>query len=53
MLKFAMNRHYFVQDTSFNNLEDEYELETGSVLTEKANRVPPDPPYNTCSARSW
>lgn len=35
MLKSAMRRYCFTRETLFVDLEDEFELETGSVLTAK------------------
>lgn len=51
VLKSAMKKCCFTRDTSFNDLENEYELGSGSVLTEKVNPVLADPPYSTRSAR--
>lgn len=50
MLKPAMNKYCFVGRTSFSDLEDEYDLKTGSVLTNKINLVLADSLYNTRSA---
>lgn len=51
VLKFLAKKHCFVRDTSFNNLEDEYGLQTNSVFTGKATVFLADPPYSTGSAR--
>lgn len=51
MLRSAMEKYCFVRDTLFNDLEDKYELDTRSVLTEEANLVLAHPRYSICSAR--
>lgn len=33
VVKYAMKKYCFIRDSSFNNLGDEYELDTGSVRT--------------------
>lgn len=50
MLKSAIKKYYLIRDTSFNDLGEEYELEPGSVLTEKVDLVLTDPPYSTRGA---
>lgn len=35
LLNSAMKKYCFIRDASFNDLEEDYELEIGSVLTEK------------------
>lgn len=44
VLKSGMRNFCFIQDSSFNHFEDEIELETGCVLTEKVNLVLANPP---------
>lgn len=39
-----MKKHCFIRDTSLSDVEDEYELDTGSILTEKKNLVLAGPP---------
>lgn len=51
LLRSAMSRYCFIQNTSFDGLEKEYELEFGSVLTEKVSLVPADPSCEACSAQ--
>lgn len=34
-LRSATKKYCYIRETSFNNLKDEYELETGSDLTKK------------------
>lgn len=51
MWRSAMKKHCFIRENSFNDLEDEYVLETGSVLAGKGNRVLADLSYNTRSER--
>lgn len=48
----AIEIYCFVLDTSFKDVEDECELETGAVLSEMVNLALSDPPYSTHSARS-
>lgn len=43
LLKFVMKKYCLIRDISFNNLEDEYELETVSVLTKNVNLVLANP----------
>lgn len=43
----AMKKYCLVREDSLKNLEDEYELETSSVLTENVNLLLTDPAYNT------
>lgn len=43
----ATKKHRFIRNTSFNDIEDEYDLGTGSVLTEKLYLVLADPLYKT------
>lgn len=52
VLRSPMKQYCFLRDASFDNLEDEYELDTACSLTEKMNLVPVDLPCNTRSARS-
>lgn len=47
----ALKKHCFTLGISFNDLEDEYVLGTGSVLCEKVNLVLTNPSYSTRSAR--
>lgn len=42
----------FVDDTSFNELDNLHDLERGSALHQNVNVVLDDPPYITCSVRS-
>lgn len=50
VLKPAMKKSCFIPSTSFGNLEEEYKLEAGSVLTEKVKRFLFDSSFNTRSA---
>lgn len=51
MMRSAMNKHFFIRDTPFSNLEDEYALRLGSVLTGKVSNVLAGPQYSTRSKR--
>lgn len=48
----ATKRKCFTRDRSLKVLEDEYSLETGSILAAKEILFLPDPRYSTRSARS-
>lgn len=50
-LKSVTRNYCFIQDISFNDLEDECEFAPGSVRTIKVSRALTDPPYNIRSAR--
>lgn len=52
MLNSGMSRYRFIRDISFNDLENENELEFGSVLSGKVSLVLAGLPYSTRSARS-
>lgn len=52
LLKSAKKKYCFTRNTSCNDLDEEYELKTGSILTERVNLVFTDPPYSNRSARS-
>lgn len=51
VLKPALKKQCSFRNTSFNDFEDGYELESGSVFTKKVNLVLADPHYRICSAR--
>lgn len=39
VLRSPMSKHWFIPETLFNDLDDEYEFGSGSVLTEILNLV--------------
>lgn len=45
LLKYAVKTYRFIRDTWFDDFEDEYELKTGSILTEKVNLILAGPLY--------
>lgn len=47
-----MREYRFLNDVSFNELEDLNEPETGSALHQNANLMLTNSPYSPCSARS-
>lgn len=49
LLRSGMTKFCLIQDTFFDDLEDKYQLLTGSVLTENMSLVPA---YLLCSTRS-
>lgn len=49
-LKPAVRKNYFIRDISFNSIDKEYELETGSVSTDNMSLVLLDPSINTRTA---
>lgn len=51
LFRSAKKKYCFIRDTSFNDLRDKYELEAGSVLTEKTGIILAGPPYSTRSAQ--
>lgn len=51
ILKSAMKKHCFIRDTSFNDVDDENELETSSDLKKKSIRSSSISRINTRSAR--
>lgn len=42
-----MMKYCFIRDSSFNDLNDKYEFETGLVLAEKGHLVLTDSPHST------
>lgn len=48
----AVTKFCFMRDISFSDLEDEYEPETGSAVTEKPKLDLAGPPYSTHCAKS-
>lgn len=46
-----MIKYCFISDTSLSHFQDEYELESGSVLTEKVILGLAYPQYSTCRAQ--
>lgn len=52
ILRSAIKMYCFIMHTLFNNLEDEYSLETGAALTKKGALVLASPLYSTHSAGS-
>lgn len=51
ILKCALEKHCLIRDSSLNELQEEHEFETSSVLTEQVTFVLADPPYSTRSAQ--
>lgn len=48
----TVKKYCFIQDTSFSDLQDEYELKPSTVPIEKMHLGLADPPYNSRGARS-
>lgn len=51
VLDSAKKKYCFIQDISFNDLDDQSELETGSICREKVSQVLADSSYSTRSTR--
>lgn len=51
VLEVAKKEYWFVRERAFNELEELYEVESGSALSGKINAVLADPPHSSRSAR--